>query len=320
MAVRVAVVAVVFAAVAGLGGPARADDADDARRLQEGAAALEAGVAAYDEGTRLTADGKAVEATAAFTRALGEFERAYHLTSAWEVLVQIGATNSRLTHYRAAALALEEYLAKATGLAPDQVDAVKAEVARLRALLVEVTVQIRAGAPVISVDGAELGTWPLAGPLRLDPGDHVLTAVATEGGQRFERTARVTLASGTPAEVELTPATRSRLLITSRPTGATIAVDGVDAGTAPLSVDVLSKARHVFAASLDGYVKGIREASFEAGVDASLAIDLVAEPRPWYRRPSTWIAVGAGVALIAGVTVGYLMSGPNLDQELHYPP
>ncbi len=107
---------------------------------------------------------------------------------------------------------------------------------------------------LVLLDGNEVGQTPLAEPLEVEAGDHVVEARA-EGYQPSRRP--ITIAGGVEQTVTLTLVriqSPGAILITTNVSGVTISVDDEEVGQSPLG-DAVTAApgRHVVVASRPGY-------------------------------------------------------------------
>lgn len=145
---------------------------------------------------------------------------------------------------------------------------------------------VPAGAQVI-VDGTARGLTPLT--FTVAPGPHNVEL----RGSGEPRTIPITVAAGQQVSqyVELAKAVASvgRLNVRSEPTGATVSVDGVERGKAPLVVETLTPGEHAVVLQSDlATVK--QTVQIEAGQTASLVVPLaVTEGAP----VSGWVTVSA---------------------------
>jgi tetratricopeptide (TPR) repeat protein len=190
----------------------------------------------YDRGIGLFDEGQ-------YTGALAEFEAAYTLTARPSLLFNIGQIHARLGHAVEATDALERYLTEARDVPAERRALVESEIATQRSRIGLVRVEAYAlEAPVegasVSLDDVSRGTLPLAEPLRVSAGEHVLgvTADGHEAArERFriaggeDRTLRVELARVATAVVPITPpiATPSSPAPTLTIVGAAIAGVGL---------------------------------------------------------------------------------------------
>ena len=153
--------------------------------LQEAGERFDRGVAFYDEGD--------------FGAALAEFLRAYELTEHWGVLYNLGQVSSALNRHAEALRYFESYLADGGG----EIDAsrrseVEEKVGALRSRLATLMVTVDVDGAEILLDDEIVGTTPLAEPIYVSSGPHVVVARHPEHGSE-RRT--VTLASETSETV-----------------------------------------------------------------------------------------------------------------------
>jgi eukaryotic-like serine/threonine-protein kinase len=158
---------------------------------------LEIAPAAFERGRALLERGDAEEA-------LVEFERAYSVLPAYEVLYYVADANYQLQRWAKAREALERYRdLGATDLTPEQVE----EVRKILAWLMERTASLSLSSNVagaeVSIDGVRLESTKLSG-LVLDKGDHVIL-VKKAGFQPLEQTISVTEGQTLHLVVQLIP-------------------------------------------------------------------------------------------------------------------
>ena len=93
------------------------------------------------------------------------------------------------------------------------------------------------------------------------------------------------------------------ILFRSMPPGATLMLDGVDAGQMPVSREV-APGSHQAEAVLDGHVSQRRTFDAEAGVDETIRFELPVVPRdPKVLRRLGWASLGLGGAAVASGAV-----------------
>jgi tetratricopeptide (TPR) repeat protein len=108
-----------------------------------------------------------------FDQAAVAFARAYELRPSFKILYNIAQTENELGHYAAALDAYTRYLSEGgEQLEAVRRDEVRADVARLAALVGAIAVEAGASDLAVFVDGRKVGTTPLPGPLHVDLGDH----------------------------------------------------------------------------------------------------------------------------------------------------
>ena len=148
---------------------------------------FKSGVALYKEGK--------------FTEALAEFERAYEIAPHPLVLNNIAACHRELSQYGEAVKYYKRFLDEGKGkVPPARLAEAKKDLDDILARVASITVAANVDGAKVSLDGNELGTAPLDGPLMVPPGEHKLGARAP-GKKDAERAVRV--ASGDKVEVKL---------------------------------------------------------------------------------------------------------------------
>jgi hypothetical protein len=150
----------------------------------------------FDRGVQFYEDGE-------FGAALAEFLRAYELTGNWVVLYNLGQVSQGMGRRADALRYFERYLAEG-GAEVDGIEGRRAEVeanlAGLRGRLALLDVEVDVEGAEVLVDDEIVGTAPLAEPVVLDPGPHVVVGRHPDHG-----TVRlaVTLASDTRESISL---------------------------------------------------------------------------------------------------------------------
>ena len=189
--------------------------------------------------------GVALYAEEKFDEALYEFQRAYELSPHPSVLYNIAATHRELSHYGDAIQYYERFLSEGKGVArTDLLARARVELQELRGRIGSVVVDVTPAGVAVMLDGREVGTTPLDGPVIVGAGRHTFTLRAPSG-QVETRT--VTLTAGDTATVALTmtapagtdPGTGTTTGTTTDPgtgmttgtgTGGTVITDSVDDG------------------------------------------------------------------------------------------
>jgi hypothetical protein len=169
-----------------------------------------------------------------FNGALAEFQAAYEIGRRPNVLYNIGVTQQALHHYPEAARAIEQYLREANPPA-DRRAQVETGLREIQQYIGHVNLTGLPNGAVISVDGDRVGTTPLAAPLAVGTGRHVIE-VQADGYIDGRET--VTVAGGQNRDVHFTlrpvgtgPALPTAtggtaLLIRGVPDSATVLIDG----------------------------------------------------------------------------------------------
>jgi hypothetical protein len=168
------------------------------------------------EADRHFKSGVALYKEAKYAEALAEFERAYEIEPHPLVLYNIATCHRELSHYGEAVKYYQRFLSEGKGkVPPGRLKEAQSELDGVLARIARVTITIKGGEGAkVLLDGAEIGTMPIDGPLIVPPGEHKFT-VRAEGKQDAERSIRV--ASGDEVEVtlQLTDAPKTPLPVES---------------------------------------------------------------------------------------------------------
>jgi hypothetical protein len=217
-----------------------------------------------------------------FGEAADEFEAAYKLSPAFEVLYNIGQVNVALGRPIEAVDAFQKYLDQGAGkLPPKRTQEVKSEMDRQLGRIGTVTVRTIPEHSEVRIDGRMVGKTPLSQPLRLTAGRHTFEAVLfgyTTPLREIDLEGR----SHLEVDLKLEPAPRpagAQLLSPAAPTSS-----GAPPSLSPRPVASLAAP--------------IAEVSTAPGLDAE------ATPRSW--RQTYGYAVG-GVGLVAAAAGGILV-------------
>jgi hypothetical protein len=213
-----------------------------------------------------------------YAGALAEFTRAQQLIPSPVTLLNIGRVYAAMNRPVDAVVTLEKVLAT-PGLKPDQVelatrtrDEQKRRVGRLA-----VATNVEAS---LEIDGLPVGKTPLAEPLRVASGAHIVTALAP--GYLPARK-EVTIAGETSGELkfDLVPsdAKAAHLFLKTALPDAEVVVDGQVVGRTPLpgSITLIPGHRKVELRRA-GYVAAKKEITLGDGASGSLAFDLEEDP------------------------------------------
>ena len=148
--------------------------------------------------------------------ALAEFKRAYGLSPSFRILYNIGLTQVALGNAPAAAEAFSQYLHDGgTQVPAPRRQSVEAEITRLSAQLVALTVEVDEPGAELSIDGEVLGRGPLSRQVRLNPGQHTVNVRSPDGTLK---TQSLTLTRGEEQRLRFRGAESSPAPATSTPT------------------------------------------------------------------------------------------------------
>jgi hypothetical protein len=184
-----------------------------------------------------------------------QYTRAYDQSKNPRVLFNVGVCEKNLQHYARAVSRWKQQLTEAEGkLSDDEEKAVRAAIDAVQPYVSTLEVVANEPGATLLVNQEQVGETPLLGPIPIDVGRHSLT-LRKDGFQ--DQTIEVTVATGKPEKVtfNLEPAVK-KVAVTvqvSGPSGATVAIDGVEMGAAPYKGEVIA-GRHTFEARARGYV------------------------------------------------------------------
>jgi hypothetical protein len=289
-----------------------------------------------DVARRLFVEGAALVREAKWSEALAAFERSHEIVLHPVTVFNIGAceralgnlARARRTFERARALDQQPGASKLPASARTDIEAFLQEIA---SILVTVDVRLDPANAAIAVDGRPLqktvdGDRPtftagLAAPgpgealevssfrLELDPGTHVIV-LSRPGFQDIVR--RQTFKRGEPGRLELLLARLDGTInVRAGHSVAAVSVDGVDVGTAPITVK-RPAGRYRVIVRKAGYVTFETEAVLEPGGRVDLSAPLPTEPQPITKTWWFWTAAGA-VVLVATATT-YFLTRPDPER------
>jgi hypothetical protein len=273
----------------------------------QGAAAKKEAAAKKNEAADHYKKGVALFKEGDFASALAEFRAAYQAVPSWEVLYNLGLTERRLFKYGQAVRTLNQYLEEGGKKVPaDRRASVETELSQIRALTSKVTVKVEGAPATVLVDGEEVGKSPLAEPILLGPGKHVLKATR-EGEPDAEQT--IELASGGATEVVLAvkpkaPQGPVEITVETDPKDAVLMLDGKLAGLSPTKLE-LAPGSHELIAELDGYQSARTDVVVEPGKPRTVKLKLVAGGSSSSSGPGRFPVVGV-ILFGAGVVAGGL--------------
>ncbi|MFO0684252.1 MAG: PEGA domain-containing protein [Sandaracinus sp.] len=216
-----------------------------------------------------------------FDAALAEFQRAYDLAPAAPVLYNLARVHGALGHPVEAAHAYERYLAEGGSAIPSgrRAEVEQAlETQRQRIGRVRVTVNVEGA--IVSIDGADVATTPLASPIEVAGGTHAI-GVRAPGYEGITReisvagTVEVALAVELRREVE----ERGTLRIASTLPGVRVLVDGAEVGTTPLASTLpIAVGDHDVVAERAGYLTDSRRVHVADGAIVDVSLVLAPDP------------------------------------------
>jgi hypothetical protein len=218
-------------------------------------------------------------------RALAEFERAYALVPNVEVLYDIALVEAALGRPVEACDALDKLLASPGGLSAAELARARAERERQGALVAQVTVTAAVPGAHVEIDGVDVAKLPLAAPLRVASGSHVVGLVAAGYAPARKE---VTVAGGVTApvtfELQAMEGRLAHLALTCKVPGVDVFVNGQRVGKTPLPA-TLSLAPGDYQIELRRPEYETVSASVHLGDGATGTLDL--DPKPSAREVAT---------------------------------
>lgn len=217
--------------------------------------------------------------------ALAEFQRAHELTKHPLLLYNIGLVYAAMKRPVEAVDALDRLLAAPGDLDPQKLDKARRARAEQAASIGQLVVSTQVAGATIEVDGVERGKTPLASPIRLARGSHIV-AVLAPGHLPIRR--EVLIASGGTARIdaklERADARLAELEVGVTLPGVDVRVDGQRVATTPLSAPlVLAPGARRVELVRPGYRSVRRDVNLGPGsrgkLDAQLAVDPAALAR-----------------------------------------
>jgi hypothetical protein len=188
-----------------------------------------------------------------FSGARSEFERAQELSGDPRILYNVAVCDKSLHHYARAMTALEKSLAIGGATLPKAyASLVKDTITTLEPYVSTLNIQSSEAGAKVYLDDEEVGETPLASPLRVDVGDHLVSLKKTGF---LDEPKKVRVTSGTPTELRLQlepQQKRADVVVTANvPTGAHVLVDGTDLGVVPFQ-GVLEPGKHAITVRAPG--------------------------------------------------------------------
>ena len=252
-----------------------------------------------------------------FEAALAEFQRAHELSPSPEALYNLGRVFAQLGHAVEATAAFERYLRENRGrLPPQRQREAEERLRQQRSRIGFLRVEGKVHGAVVSVDGIDRGVLPLAQPIAVSAGLHMVTIRAPGHGELRKE---VRVAGGVelhiPAELRALDPRDGTLRVISELVGVEITVDGVQLGKTPLErTIVLVAGNHTVRAERPGYDLFERTVLVEQGAESVIELRLQRSLKP---RPEE---VGRVAIPLPDAPRRVLIDGELVElQEGHHP-
>lgn len=221
----------------------------------------------FDRGLKLFNDGDNAGA-------LAEFKRAYELIPNSLVLYNIGLVYAAMNRPVDAVAALDEVLANPGPVAGERLERAKQVRGEQAQRIAEIAVTTNVPATV-EVDNVEAGQTPLASPLKVASGTHVVGAIAS-GYAPLRK--EVTVAGGQKAEVKLELVAMegkvAHLSLESHLPGADVVIDDQPVAKTPLPQSLtLAPGTHKIELRREGYATARQDLTLGDGASAAITLE-----------------------------------------------
>jgi hypothetical protein len=255
--------------------------------------------------------------------ALAEFLRADELSPHVLLAYNIGLVYAAMNRPVDSTKALERALATPDALKPAQVARARSVLAEQLARVGRVRVTTRPEGAHVEVDGVSAGKTPLAEPLKVASGTHVIGAVMEEHAP-VRREVTVAGNQEVALDLELVPTEGSRLAhlgLKCNVVDATVSVDGQRVARTPLVASLaLAAGRHRVEVSRPGYASATKEIEIGPGATGDLAFELEVDPIALGQSGSTLsleLSEPGAVVSVDGKLVGPYKGALKLPQGAH---
>lgn len=228
----------------------------------------------FERGTDLFNEGR-------YDAALAEFERAYEIAPALPVLYNLARVHAELGHPVASAHAYERYLSEGGDTLPRarRTEAEQA-LARQRDRIGHLRVEANVEGAIVSVDGSDVATTPLATPIEVGSGTHAI-GVRAPGYEGVTRDVSIagTVEASLVVELRREIEPRGTLRIASTLAGVTVRIDGREVGTTPLAATLpVPAGDHEVSGERAGYLADTHRVHVDEGADVDVTLRLPVDP------------------------------------------
>jgi hypothetical protein len=274
---------VMWALVIGLGAPARAGDTKPLSETLEGPAKE-----AFDTGKFLFNEDPA--------KAYAKFKRAHELSGDARLLYDMAVCEKALKHYARMQVLLTRYLAEGGPLvSPESRQASTETLRAVKPFVDSLTIRIAESGAMVTIDQEEVGTTPLAAPLPVDVGAHVIE-IHKAGFLPFKRKIDASGGEEKAIDAVLVAESRAGRLVVESDPSAQITVDDTTVGSR--FDEALPGGTHMVKIRAPGKRGYDGQVDLAPGATRTMQVSLEKEGLP------LWAYIGGGALLAAGLTVG----------------
>lgn len=246
-----------------------------------------------------------------FDAALAEFSRAYETVPNYRVLYNIGQVQVERHDYVAALKAFQDYLRQGqSDISAERREQMERDIAQMKTRVSELQVTSNVGGAELFVDGASIGTTPLASPVLVSAGTRRLR-LAKPGYVTVERTISVTGGDRPEVSLRLQPLA----LENGAPSGegaATAKAEGSPLG-AGAWVSLIATGAFASGAVAFGLLANAKDNDLDAELDRfpvnRARVDDTRSQLKLYAALSDGSSVAAGVS--AAIAIYFIVSRPS---------
>jgi PEGA domain len=248
-----------------------------------------------------------------FAGAATKYQQAYELSKDPRLLFDTAICEKNLRAYARMQELLEQYNREASAdMSADDRAAVDGALAAVKNLIGRLTVTVDVSGATVSVDGQAVGTTPLAAPLVLDLGKHVIT-VEGSGLQTVSRDVSIVGGADAALNLAVTPQEQTAQLFIVAEPNAMISLDGTPTSKERYEGKVQAGA-HEVRVTEPGKLPYKADVDLKVGETRTLQVTLTSES-----HPVIWPWVVGGAVVVAGAVVGgYFLFKPS-DQTVPVP-
>ena len=249
-----------------------------------------------------------------YAGALTKFDQAYRLSKDPRLLYDMAVCEKSLRHYARMQALLQQYVHDGGGvISAESRAAVDDALSAIKSLVATIDVKVSETGATVVLDGETAGTTPLASPLTVDLGKH-LVIVRKAGFAPVEQTVETPGGAPTAVVVTLAPQGHVGHIIVTASDSATILVDAAVAGKGGFD-STLPSGMHEVRVTEAGKVPYKTDVELHDGETRTMQVTLESE-----HGAAIWPWIVGGVVVAAGAAVGgYFLLKPQ-DQTVPVPP
>jgi hypothetical protein len=206
---------------------------------------------------------------------LAEFQRAYGLVPSSVLLYNIGLVYAALRRPVAAAKALQQALDKPEALNPGEVARARGVLQAQTDTIGQVAVTTNAKEGVVEIDNVQAAKLPLAGPLDVASGPHIV-GVVSSGFAPARREVTVAGHQHVDVDLQLVPiqGLLGHIALKSRVPGADVLIDGEHVGKTPLEATIsVPPGSHRVLVRRAGYLPAEKEVILADGSQTDIELE-----------------------------------------------